>query len=226
MRSWRSGGAVLRGRSSASATEHGGLLLLDSLWGVCFHRPTHRNHSPCYLAPVLTPDALLSRIDDLRQARIKDQRAPHKPLLLLYLLGRLDSVGSSAVSYKEAEPQVSRLIAEFGPPAASRHRAAMPFFYLDRSLWRLSPQATRAQHGHLLGVEAEGSFCGAGTQDSVRLSLSSTRTLALCVATTDGWDVTRWGWKLRTSSGGHSLAQTRFATPQLNGAVPAAPQAV
>lgn len=107
---------------------------------------------------MLTPDALLSRIDGLRQARIKDQRAPHKPLLLLYLLGRLDSVGSSAVSYKEAEPQVSRLIAEFGPPAASRHRAAMPFFYLDRSLWRLSPQATRAQHGHLLGVEAEGSL--------------------------------------------------------------------
>jgi len=152
MRSWRSGEAVLRGRPSALATEHGGLLLLDCLWCVCFHRLTHWDNSPCYLAPVLTPAALLSRIDDLRQARIKDQRAPHKPLLLLYLLGRLDSVGSSAVSYKEGEPQVSRLIAEFGPPAASRHRAEMPFFYLDRSLWRLSPQATRAQHGHLLSV--------------------------------------------------------------------------
>jgi putative restriction endonuclease len=107
---------------------------------------------------VLTPDELLSRIQGLRQARIKDQRAPHKPLLLLYLLGQLDSTGSSAVSYREAEPQVSGLIAEFGPPATSRHRAAMPFFHLDRSLWRLSQQATRAQHGHLLSVDAQGAL--------------------------------------------------------------------
>lgn len=34
----------------------------------------------------------------------------------------------------------------------------MPFFHLDRSLWRLSQQATRAQHGHLLSVEAQGAL--------------------------------------------------------------------
>lgn len=107
---------------------------------------------------MLTPDELLRRVDALRQARLRDQRAPHKPLLLLYLLGRLDGTGSSAVSYREAEPQVSELIAEFGPPAVSRHRAAMPFFHLDRSLWQLCPEAARAQHGHLLGVQASGAL--------------------------------------------------------------------
>lgn len=107
---------------------------------------------------MLTQQELLDRVDGLRQARLKGQRAPHKPLLLLYLLGRLESTGSSSVSYREAEPQVSDLISEFGPPAASRHRTAMPFFHLDRSLWRLSPQAARAKHGHLLSVGAQGSL--------------------------------------------------------------------
>lgn len=107
---------------------------------------------------MLTAEELLRRVDGLRQARLRDTRAPHKPLLLLYLLGRLESTGSSRVGYREAEPQVSRLIEEFGPPARSRHRAALPFFHLDRSLWQLSPQTARAQHGHLLDSGAQGSL--------------------------------------------------------------------
>jgi putative restriction endonuclease len=56
-------------------------------------------------------------------------RAPHKPLLLLWLFGRFAATGSTVATYAEAEEPVSALINEFGPPVASavaaRRRAAM-----------------------------------------------------------------------------------------------------
>lgn len=86
----------------------------------------------------MTEDELLARLASLRTAPLASgRRAPHKPLLLLFLLGRLQATGSSAVSYAEAEEPVSVLIDEFGPPARSRRRAAMPFFHLEGDLWDL-----------------------------------------------------------------------------------------
>jgi putative restriction endonuclease len=68
-------------------------------------------------------------------------RAPHKPLLLLWLFGRFAAVGSTVATYAEAEEPVSALINEFGPRVASasaaRRRAAMPFVHLERELWDL-----------------------------------------------------------------------------------------
>lgn len=77
----------------------------------------------------------------LRQAQIGSRRAPHKPLLVLWLLGRFSASGSTAVTYGEAEDPVSRLINDFGPAVTSvaraRQRAAMPFVHLERDLWDL-----------------------------------------------------------------------------------------
>jgi putative restriction endonuclease len=68
-------------------------------------------------------------------------RAPHKPLLLLWLFGRFAATGSTAVAYAEAEEPVSTLINDFGPPvakaSAGRQRAAMPFVHLEREIWDL-----------------------------------------------------------------------------------------
>ena len=44
------------------------------------------------------------------------ERAPHKPLLLLYAIGRLQQTGSASVSFDEAEAPLRRLLEEFGPP--------------------------------------------------------------------------------------------------------------
>jgi putative restriction endonuclease len=41
-------------------------------------------------------------------------RAPHKPLLLLWLFGRFAATGSTAAAYAEAEEPVSALINDFG----------------------------------------------------------------------------------------------------------------
>nr|WP_233580421.1 HNH endonuclease [Streptomyces triticirhizae] len=86
-------------------------------------------------------DQLLDRLAALRRARVAGRRAPHKALLLLWLLGRFAATGRTEVSYAEAEEPVSALINDFGPPAraaTARQRAAMPFVHLERELWELT----------------------------------------------------------------------------------------
>ena len=91
----------------------------------------------------VTSEELLNLLSRLRCAPIGRTRlrAPHKPLLLLWLFGRFSAVGSTVATYAEAEEPVSALINEFGPPvasaAAARRRAAMPFVHLERELWDL-----------------------------------------------------------------------------------------
>ncbi|MEU6323199.1 phosphorothioated DNA-binding restriction endonuclease [Streptomyces sp. NPDC047009] len=95
----------------------------------------------------MTRDELLSALAGLRQARIGAHRAPHKPLLVLWLLGRFVTLGSTAVTYDEAEGPVSRLINDFGPamtnPSQAMQRAAMPFVHLERTLWDLRDSVGR-----------------------------------------------------------------------------------
>ncbi|WP_052847652.1 phosphorothioated DNA-binding restriction endonuclease [Streptomyces avicenniae] len=89
----------------------------------------------------MTREELLARLAALRQAQVRGRRAPHKPLLLLWLLGRFEAYATTAVGYDDAEEPVSRLINDFGPPVrspgAARQRAAMPFVHLERDLWDL-----------------------------------------------------------------------------------------
>ncbi len=83
----------------------------------------------------------MERLSRLRRAQIGGQRAPHKPLLLLWLFGRFAATGSARAPYAEAADPVSQLINDFGPPVRSpaleRQRAAMPFVHLERDLWEL-----------------------------------------------------------------------------------------
>ncbi|MGW0605274.1 phosphorothioated DNA-binding restriction endonuclease [Streptomyces sp. NPDC002640] len=95
----------------------------------------------------MTRDELMRRLAALRQAQIGGRRAPHKPLLVLWLLGRFAGTGTTHVSYDEAEEPVSRLINDFGPtvrsPGRARERAAMPFVHLERALWDVRDQEGR-----------------------------------------------------------------------------------
>ena len=91
----------------------------------------------------MTRDELLELLARLRCAPLGRARlrAPHKPLLLLWLFGRFAASGSTVTSYAEAEEPVSALINSYGPPvataAAARRRAAMPFIHLEREIWEL-----------------------------------------------------------------------------------------
>jgi putative restriction endonuclease len=44
-----------------------------------------------------------------------DQRAPHKPLLVLYALAELER-GERWVSFREVDEKLQSLLVEFGPP--------------------------------------------------------------------------------------------------------------
>ena len=72
-------------------------------------------------------------------------RAPHKPLLLLYALGRLQQQGTSTpVAFTEAGEPLDRLLTDFGPP--HKTSPAYPFRRLanDDGLWVIT---TAAGHG-------------------------------------------------------------------------------
>ena len=80
-------------------------------------------------------DDWLGRIEGIRQWSRGGERAPHKPLLLLYSLGRLRQTGTTKVPYAEAEPSLVRLLREFGPGGRASS-PAYPFHHLQTDgLW-------------------------------------------------------------------------------------------
>lgn len=89
----------------------------------------------------MTRAEFLDLLTRLRRASIGPVRAPHKPLLLLWLFGQFAANGTTVTPYSRAEDPVSALINDFGPPvttaSARRQRAAMPFVHLERELWDL-----------------------------------------------------------------------------------------
>jgi putative restriction endonuclease len=92
-------------------------------------------------------------------------RAPHKPLLVLYALGRW-ATGEHAIQFADAAEPLKALLAEFGPSRRSYH-PEYPFWYLrnDR-IWEVSAseplgfRAGKAQPtaGELVRKDAVGSF--------------------------------------------------------------------
>ena len=53
----------------------------------------------------MTRDELLDVLTRLRVAPVGGRRAPHKPLLLLWLFGRLAAAGTTRASYLEARDE-------------------------------------------------------------------------------------------------------------------------
>src|SRR3954453_11760364 len=78
----------------------------------------------------MNTEAILKRFDDLGVWKQGDQRAPHKPLLVLYAPGRWQR-GLIDVTFREVEPNLTALLREFGPPRKSDH-PEQPFWRLQR----------------------------------------------------------------------------------------------
>jgi putative restriction endonuclease len=76
----------------------------------------------------------VGRIEQLRRWTRNGERAPHKPLLLLYALGRYQADGGAPVRFSDAEDQLNKLLTEFGPPR--RTSPGYPFHHLTSDgLW-------------------------------------------------------------------------------------------
>ncbi|MGW3459888.1 phosphorothioated DNA-binding restriction endonuclease [Streptomyces olivaceoviridis] len=70
----------------------------------------------------------LERIAKLRQWTKGGTRAPHKPLLLLYALGRFQENADDGLRYTAVEHDLQRLLTEYGPP--NKTTPAYPFHHL------------------------------------------------------------------------------------------------
>ena len=93
-------------------------------------------------------DTILTRFDQLNTWKQGDQRAPHKPLLVLYALGRWQQ-GKSEITFREVEPDLTALLREFGPPRKSDH-PEQPFWRLQRDgVWTVNtPSALPLKKGN------------------------------------------------------------------------------
>lgn len=70
----------------------------------------------------------LERAAKLRQWTGNGMRAPHKPLLLLYALGRFQEDADGELRYSAVETDLKQLLAEYGP--ANKTTPAYPFHHL------------------------------------------------------------------------------------------------
>ena len=74
-------------------------------------------------------DSTLERFDAINVWKQGEQRAPHKPLLILYALGKWQH-GAREVTFLEAEPVLTELLQRFGPRRKSDH-PEQPFWRLQ-----------------------------------------------------------------------------------------------
>ncbi|WP_159941423.1 MULTISPECIES: phosphorothioated DNA-binding restriction endonuclease [unclassified Nocardiopsis] len=77
------------------------------------------------------------RLRSVRRWTRAGERAPHKPLLLLYALAHHQRHGNVPIVYSEAEERLARLLREFGP--RQRTSPGYPFHHLaSDGVWRVT----------------------------------------------------------------------------------------
>ena len=103
----------------------------------------------------MTPEKIISRFDALRVWKGNGERAPHKPLLALWAIGRAlrDETRDGKerlVRYEVVERELGALLREFGRPV-TRVNPDLPFWHLRKDgVWEV-PEANRiaeTKYGH------------------------------------------------------------------------------
>lgn len=86
----------------------------------------------------MTPEELKQQIRQIVVWKQGDQRAPHKPLLLLYALGRLVNADQRLIPYADVDRDLRSLLIEFGPERTACH-PEYPFWRLQNDgIWELT----------------------------------------------------------------------------------------
>ena len=85
-----------------------------------------------------SPEYWAARVRSIKRYNQGGRRAPYKPLLLLWLIGRHAAGLPTQISFREAEEELFELMKNHRMGAA-RIRVETPFVYLgtDRGLWRI-----------------------------------------------------------------------------------------
>jgi putative restriction endonuclease len=101
----------------------------------------------------------VERVAGIRRWTRQGERAPHKPLLLLYALGRFQREGGRPIPFSSAEADLKALLREFGPPRATS--PGYPFHHLTSDgLWLVhtvhGPGSPGSELGRLRAAQATG----------------------------------------------------------------------
>jgi putative restriction endonuclease len=90
----------------------------------------------------MTPEELIHKFSDLNIWKDGDKRAPNKPLLILYALGKLSSQNTRRLSFADCEDMYSELLREYGTPSNRKPRPEHAFYRLKKdaggSIWTIS----------------------------------------------------------------------------------------
>lgn len=90
---------------------------------------------------MMTAIEVLDAFENIRRAQRAGVYAPHKPLLILLALARVQRGEPRLVEFADIEASLKQLLAEFGPSSAAKSRH-YPFWHLKTdgggSLWDLS----------------------------------------------------------------------------------------
>ena len=81
---------------------------------------------------------ILQKFANLNIWKRSGERAPHKPLLVLYAIGKLRQDNRRLIPYSEIDRDLEELLREFGPKRAN-YRTEYPFWRLRKdSVWEVS----------------------------------------------------------------------------------------
>ena len=100
----------------------------------------------------MNPDDLRARFAALQVWETKGQRAPNKPLLALWAIGRCFRDEERMASYRDAERALAYLLSRFGPPRKRAHPEFSFWRMRNDSLWEVQgtgPITERRSGPHL-----------------------------------------------------------------------------
>jgi len=99
----------------------------------------------------LTDDEIIRHFSEITVWKARGKRAPHKPLLLLYALARIQRKEDRLVFFEEIEKPLKELLRAFGPPTDPR--PYYPFWHLRTSdIWQLPDEKELETHQDSAGT--------------------------------------------------------------------------
>ncbi|MEU7003741.1 phosphorothioated DNA-binding restriction endonuclease [Nonomuraea sp. NPDC046570] len=117
------------------------------------------------------------RIAGIKRWSRNGERAPHKPLLLLYALGRFQCDGGTPIPFSTAEADLKRLLKEFGPPRDTS--PGYPFHHLTSDgVWLVDTVNGPGSPGSELGRLRQSQASGRLHPDLVRALTADSRLVA------------------------------------------------
>ena len=86
----------------------------------------------------MTREEIIQKFNNVKTWKRRDERAPHKPLLILYAIGRLLRDRRRLIPYSEIDENLGRLLQEFGSRQTTQG-TEYPFWRLrNDSVWKVT----------------------------------------------------------------------------------------